>query len=605
MQVIKTLVPYLVELSLYIISAHQSILRSFFISSHKSYTQTVEGRYEFRFLTIPLVIMDYPKAFVAPACISNRTRPRSSHVINYNLDPEHILATPDFHLTTFSPGAATIISSAQQFSNNLFAEIHSSPTFWEPIYLSSLAGASTCLGASVAFLVPMIHKWRNDRKKHIINETDRGTAAECNNDEDSAIVGPDLLSFSLALAGSVMITVCLVSIIPECLDVGDREAATLLKSVNDILRERFMGFGAGVGVYAFLSKVLNKLPEESEWGAMLGDAFLVTTGDHGKLKSSPEWEPKIGSEAIFYQQLNYTSKSAMQPHDNQSSIQSIPSSSIIGTTTSPSLTITDTGKHPIDHHPDLSLNYPQQKQSSWRLTLLLFLSLLLHNFPEGVAVSLSAASANGVQPQALTSTIPSQRTKENENPFGIASPASFSSINDMAEIFDTSTDSDSAPLDINLRITRQTNIDFSSSQSARPPSSLASLVTISIALHNIPEGIAICIPCLKSRPDQPWLAFGLASLSGLAEPIGAFVALIVIKLREEADASVILLNGGGVSQDMRNALAFVAGIMLAVAVFELIPEADRQRKECDTSDSFVWGVVIGVGVMMTTELFLA
>jgi len=544
--------------------------------------------------------VDYPKAFVPPVSSANRTRPRSVHVFK---DPEHILSTSDFRWTTFSPAVATSISSAQ-FNNNLFAEIHSSPTFWEPIYLSSVAGASTCLGASVAFLVPMIHKWRNDGKKYSINETDVGLRSERDDDVNSAIVGPDLLSFSLALAGSVMITVCLVSIIPECLDIEDRKAAAVVESFDDILLRRFIGFGIGVGVYALLSQLLNKLPEEDEWGDLLGDAFDLTNDNHTQMETLPQTEAYTGKEAIFYQQMNYTPTSVIQSHHNRLSIPSLPSPSINESTKSLSSTKSDIGKHPIDNHPDLSMNNPQRKQSPWRLTLLLFLSLLLHNFPEGVAVSLSAASANGIRTKGATSTILSRGTEVNENTFEGANPTSFSSVEEMAETIDTTINSDSITSDIALSIIHQNNLDSSNLKSSRPPSSLASIVTLSIALHNIPEGIAICIPCLKSRPDKPWLAFGLASLSGLAEPIGAFVVLVVLKLREEADASVIFLNDGGVYEDMGNALAFVAGIMMAVAVFELLPEADRQRKECDNSISFVWGVVIGVGVMVITELYL-
>ncbi|EEC51524.1 predicted protein, partial [Phaeodactylum tricornutum CCAP 1055/1] len=90
--------------------------------------------------------------------------------------------------------------------------------------------------------------------------------------------------------------------------------------------------------------------------------------------------------------------------------------------------------------------------------------------------------------------------------------------------------------------------------------------TVAIALHNIPEGIAIAIPCLAARPDLPWLAFWLATLSGLAEPLGAAVALIALHEVKEVrnDPSYISMN---------NVLAFVAGIMIMVAILELFPEA--------------------------------
>ena len=85
----------------------------------------------------------------------------------------------------------------------------------------------------------------------------------------------------------------------------------------------------------------------------------------------------------------------------------------------------------------------------------------------------------------------------------------------------------------------------------------------------------------------------------------------MLKLRNSGS---LLLDGGNImeagastlsnGQDMGDALAFVAGIMLAVAICELLPEAKRQRDECDSSDSFVLGAVIGVGVMVLTELYL-
>ena len=64
---------------------------------------------------------------------------------------------------------------------------------------------------------------------------------------------------------------------------------------------------------------------------------------------------------------------------------------------------------------------------------------------------------------------------------------------------------------------------------------------------------------MAARPDAPWLAFWLASISGLAEPIGAIVALVVLRNTPHLP--------------LENVLATVAGIMCMVAVIELYPEA--------------------------------
>ena len=173
----------------------------------------------------------------------------------------------------------------------------------------------------------------------------------------------------------------------------------------------------------------------------------------------------------------------------------------------------------------------KEQSSSWRLTVLLFLALLLHNFPEGLAVALSSSS-----------------------------------------------------------------VDPSSS------SSLASIVTLSIALHNIPEGVAIAVPCMAARPNKPWFAFGLASLSGLAEPIGAWFALTMMRLNRSYAANGYEMTSNSVN--MSSSLAFVAGIMLAVAICELIPQAIEQQKESNDPNSFNTGFILGSTVMILTELSL-
>eukprot|EP00594_Rhizosolenia_setigera_P013271 CAMPEP_0178963964 /NCGR_PEP_ID=MMETSP0789-20121207/15355_1 /TAXON_ID=3005 /ORGANISM="Rhizosolenia setigera, Strain CCMP 1694" /LENGTH=207 /DNA_ID=CAMNT_0020648569 /DNA_START=687 /DNA_END=1310 /DNA_ORIENTATION=- len=113
-------------------------------------------------------------------------------------------------------------------------------------------------------------------------------------------------------------------------------------------------------------------------------------------------------------------------------------------------------------------------------------------------------------------------------------------------------------------------------------------VCIGIMIHNIPEGIAIAVPCLKARPDQPWLAFVLASVSGLAEPLGAWVAMTVIAWKQKQQEQEQEILGGGITSGsassaidesyLGNILSFVAGIMITVAVYELFPEGKTHVK---------------------------
>ena len=47
-------------------------------------------------------------------------------------------------------------------------------------------------------------------------------------------------------------------------------------------------------------------------------------------------------------------------------------------------------------------------------------------------------------------------------------------------------------------------------------------VAVAIAIHNIPEGIAVAVP-LREATGSRTKAFWWATLSGLAEPIGALI----------------------------------------------------------------------------------
>ena len=106
-----------------------------------------------------------------------------------------------------------------------------------------------------------------------------------------------------------------------------------------------------------------------------------------------------------------------------------------------------------------------------------------------------------------------------------------------------------------------------------------------------------------ARPDSPWLAFWLSALSGLAEPFGAFVAIFVLRNFDEGrqrehqgdDFTPTIFN-------MENVLAFVAGIMIMVALAELFPEGLRHIHEGKLP--FVAGTLCGIVLMVGTELYL-
>ncbi len=84
-------------------------------------------------------------------------------------------------------------------------------------------------------------------------------------------------------------------------------------------------------------------------------------------------------------------------------------------------------------------------------------------------------------------------------------------------------------------------------------------ISLAILLHNIPEGISIAVPiyyATGSKKEAIWKTF----LSGLAEPLGAVLAFIFLrKFITDTMISLILL--------------FVAGIMITLAIHELLPKA--------------------------------
>lgn len=104
------------------------------------------------------------------------------------------------------------------------------------------------------------------------------------------------------------------------------------------------------------------------------------------------------------------------------------------------------------------------------------------------------------------------------------------------------------------------------------------VIAIAIGLQNVPEGSAVAFPLIRegiSRKRALWYA----TLSGLVEPIGGLIGVLVVSFMHS------LLPAG---------LAFAAGAMAFVVSDEMIPESHRMGHEREAT----LGFILGFAVMM-------
>ena len=112
-------------------------------------------------------------------------------------------------------------------------------------------------------------------------------------------------------------------------------------------------------------------------------------------------------------------------------------------------------------------------------------------------------------------------------------------------------------------------------------------IAAAIAIHNIPEGIAVSVPIYYATGDRR-KAFRLSLLSGLAEPVGAILAWLVLTPFMTPTLMGCILSG-------------VAGIMVFISIDELLPAA-REYGEAHIS---IYGVVAGMALMAVSLILLA
>ncbi len=117
--------------------------------------------------------------------------------------------------------------------------------------------------------------------------------------------------------------------------------------------------------------------------------------------------------------------------------------------------------------------------------------------------------------------------------------------------------------------------------------SLGIAIAFAIAVHNIPEGIATAIPIYFATNNRK-KAFLCSFFSGLTEPLGAIIGYLFLRpFLNDILYGIIF--------------AFIAGIMVYIAIEELIPSSRAYNKGI----SMIFGVISGMIVMSVSLLMFS
>lgn len=115
---------------------------------------------------------------------------------------------------------------------------------------------------------------------------------------------------------------------------------------------------------------------------------------------------------------------------------------------------------------------------------------------------------------------------------------------------------------------------------------LGFLLALAIAIHNIPEGIAVAVPIYQAT-ESKGKAIKYAFISGMAEPLGAIIAFLLLKP---------YLN----SNTLSYIFALVAGVMVYISFDELLPASFRDKQ----GHHAIMGIITGMIVVSFSLLFL-
>lgn len=112
-------------------------------------------------------------------------------------------------------------------------------------------------------------------------------------------------------------------------------------------------------------------------------------------------------------------------------------------------------------------------------------------------------------------------------------------------------------------------------------------LAIAIAIHNIPEGIAVAAPVYAATKSRK-KAFWWATLSGLAEPVGALIAFALVSTFVPDYLFGIMFG-------------LIAGMMVFIAIDELLPGARRYQTD---KHQVVYGLLVGMVIVALSLLIM-
>ena len=105
---------------------------------------------------------------------------------------------------------------------------------------------------------------------------------------------------------------------------------------------------------------------------------------------------------------------------------------------------------------------------------------------------------------------------------------------------------------------------------------MAYTLALGIAIQNIPEGAIISLP-LKCNGKSKKEAFKIGVLSGIVEPIAAFITLLLTNI---------------ITPILPYLLSFAAGTMIYVVIKELLPDVSLEKNNNIGINSFFIGFII-------------